>query len=294
MDTIYKTPQSRAVILAGYERRLAALPLAVESRTVETRFGPTHVLVAGPEEAPPLVLVPGSNGCALDFAEPWGFLAERQRCFFLDVPGEPNRSSECRPSKQHLGYGHWMEDVLDAFALERVAMIGMSLGGYVILKSAAAIPKRISRAVLIVPEGFCRSSPWTLLRKISWPLLRQRLAPSPANLRRFVAALSSPGSPVLDAAVDQMGRMMEHVKVDPNLGPFLTAPELAGFEAPVLLLAGGADVLFPGERLVHRAREILPNLREVIFEPGAGHIHVGFLIGPHMDTIRAFLVEENR
>ncbi len=61
-----------------------------------------------------------------------------------------------------------------------------------------------------------------------------------------------------------------------------------------VLLAGGADVLFPGERLVHRAREILPNLREVIFEPDAGHIHVGFVIGPHMDRVRAFLVEESR
>lgn len=286
---LYRSPAGRRAILEAYARRLAALPLPVASRSVETRFGPTHLLLAGPEDGSPLVLVPGSNGSGLDLAEAWPFFAERHRCVFVDVPGQPNRSSEARPPKAGEAYGRWMEDVLDALGLVRPAFVGMSMGGYVLLRCAAVIPERIGRLALLVPEGLVRARLPALLRDVTWPILRYRLAPSDANLRRFVAALSSPGAPVHEGTVAWMRLVMEHVDVRPDLGPRFRPEELARLDAPVLVVAGGRDVLFPGARLVRRAREVIPGLHDAVLVPEAGHLDPGFAQGPVMDRVRAFL-----
>jgi pimeloyl-ACP methyl ester carboxylesterase len=184
-----------------------------------------------------------------------------------------------------------MEEVLDSLGLDRVAMLGMSLGGYVVLKCGAVIPERLSRVALLVPEGLCRSRFLPLFRSVMWPLLRYRLSPSETNLRRFVASLCSPGV-VLEGVVEQMGRVMKHVDVGVNLGPLFSAEDLAGLEAPVLVVAGGRDVLYPGAHMVRRAEEVIRSLRDVILLPDANHISIELVSGPAMERVRAFLAED--
>ena len=287
--SIYRTPEGRAAILAAYARRLAALALPVTSHAVATRFGPTHLLLAGPPDAPPLVGVPGTNGSALDLAEAWPFFAERHRCVFVDVPGQPGRSSETRPRKAGEDYARWLEDVLDALQLARPACIGMSMGGYVLLRAAAVIPERLDRLALIVPEGLVRAPLLALLRDVTWPVLRHRLWPDDASLRRVLAALSTPGAPIPEPALAWMRRVSAHTPLRTDLGPLFRREELARLEAPVFVVAGGRDPLFPGAARVRRAREVIPHLDDAILVPEAGHLHPGFARGPVMDDVRAFL-----
>lgn len=46
---------------ALYNEALATLAVGYESHWIGTRSGETHILVAGPEEAPPAILLPGGN-----------------------------------------------------------------------------------------------------------------------------------------------------------------------------------------------------------------------------------------
>lgn len=295
METIYKTPEGRASVLALYDRELARLKLAVDSRFVDTRFGRTHLLVAGPEDAPPLVVVHGANGSALLMAAAMGRLAGERRCLFVDVPGEPNRSSETRLHKSEDSLGRWMADVLDALGLERVAMLGMSGGGHVVLKCCAMMPERLSRVVLMVPEGFARAPILRFLGSVMWPLLRYRLSPTHASVRRFLAVMAAvPASEVPDSAVEWMGVAMEHVKSMVNLGPLFSAEDLANLRAPVLLVVGGRDVVFPGDLVARRARDVIPDLRDVIVLPEAGHSHPDLASDALMSRIASFLAEDAR
>ena len=290
--SIYRSAAGREAILAAYDRRLAELKLPTESVVVGTRLGDTHLLVAGPEDGPPLLLVPGSGGSALDFAEALGSFADRHRCFFVDVPGEPNRSSEIQPDKATESLGRWMEQVLDALGLERVAMLGMSGGGFVVLKAAQVVPECIDRAVLLVPGGLGKARPLEFLRQVMWPLLRLRLRPSRAHVRSFLEAISRPDPAVSEAAVERMLLIHTHVASTTGPGPLFSAKDLARFEAPVLLVAGARDVIFPGDRVAVRARQVIKNLREVILLPGANHLHAGLVQGPVVERIREFLAED--
>jgi hypothetical protein len=57
--SIYRSPDAQAGIADLYRRAREALPFATESRTVPTRFGETHVLLAGPPDGSPIVLFGG-------------------------------------------------------------------------------------------------------------------------------------------------------------------------------------------------------------------------------------------
>jgi len=274
---------------AVYEKRLARLRLPVDSRVVPSRFGDTHLLVAGPEDAPPLVLVPGANGCALDFAEPFGSLARRRRCYFLDVVGEPNRSSEARPGKQDDSLGRWLVDVLDGLGLERAAMLGMSGGGYAILVTATVAPERIERAALIVPEGFVRADEAVLEARLRAPIRRYRETGEMVWVRDFVASTWSPDSFVPAIVYDSNARLLRCVDSEPRFGRLLGDGELDGLVAPVLLIAGGVDVMFPGAALVERARQLLPSLAEVHLLEDAGHIDARYFMGELLQRIGWFL-----
>lgn len=289
MVGIYKSEKGRAAVLALYERGLAQLPFRAESRSVETRFGRTHLLSAGPAQAPPLVVVHGANGSAVAMAAAFGSLTERFRCHFLDVPGEPNRSSEVRLSKADDSLTRWLEDVLAALQLERPALLGMSGGGFAVLKLATERPERAARVALVVPEGLARQPPARFLAKVLWPLLRYRLRPSEANARRLAGVLSGLApAEVSDALVEQMDAMRQ-VRSAANLGTPFSAEALARLRAPVLLVVAGRDVVFPGDASAERARALIPDLRDVIALPHAGHVHPD-LVGPAvLARIAAFL-----
>jgi len=59
--SIYRSSGGEAEILALYDGALTRLGVEYESTKIDTRFGDTHVLVTGPENAPPLVILPGGT-----------------------------------------------------------------------------------------------------------------------------------------------------------------------------------------------------------------------------------------
>lgn len=283
MTGIYVSADARAAVLASYDTRLSMLARihSLDARTIETTHGDTHVLIMGPADAPPLVVVHGANGDALQMATPLGSLAETHRCVFVDVPGEPNRSCETPLPLTGLAVGRWMAELLDALAIPKTSLWGMSGGGYVALRAASTIPERVDRAVLVVPAGF-----------VPMGAIPEATA---ANARALVAALTGPSSGLPPAAIEQSVTHMRLVLGairDPFhlAGPLFTPGELTAFDAPVLVGAGGSDAIFPGAALLERARMVLPALEETVLLPEANHIHLDWVFdGPFLDVARPFL-----
>ena len=152
-DSIYKSDAARAAIEALYDRALARLPFPTESRRVETTFGSTHVLVAGPEGAPPLLALQGGNvvnPLTLAWLTP---LAGEFRIYAPDTIGQPGKSSGRRMSANDASLGEWCEQVLDGLGLEAPAFVAISYGAGILLRLAALRPARIGSAALVVPAG---------------------------------------------------------------------------------------------------------------------------------------------
>jgi hypothetical protein len=93
-ESIYKTPEEEAEILALYDEALAGLGPGWESLTVGTRLGDTHVIALGPEGAPPAVFLPGNNALNPTCLKWFLPLAERHRLYAPDIVGHPGLSTQ--------------------------------------------------------------------------------------------------------------------------------------------------------------------------------------------------------
>jgi len=262
--SIYRSDRGKAEVMALYEKKLANLAIATQSRVLETRFGQTHVLAAGPPEAPPVMVLTGISTGAPRLLEWLRPLSRDYRLYAPDPIGLPGRSVETPLPPQDHNYGKWMVDVLDGLGLERLPFIGVSFGGGILLDTAAYAPERISRAALMVPAGLTRVPFFHAAVKFFLPCLLYRYFPSRKRLLDTVQPLM--GQPD-DYALQVFDATLRHVKLTlAPPGPF--AKELlAGFKVPTLLFLAKADIFIPVEPALRRARELLPGLTAVeVFE----------------------------
>jgi pimeloyl-ACP methyl ester carboxylesterase len=267
-DPIYRSPAGEAELAALYDEALARLGPGCETRRVGTSFGETHVILAGPEDAPPLVVLPGGN-----FLNPlclsWFLpLADSFRLYAPDIVGQPGRSARTRPSARGDGHARWLGEVLDGLGLGPASFVGISYGAGLVLRLAGLAPGRVAGAVLVSPAGIAVGPIWPMLRETALPMLVYRARPNRERLLRAARPLLTD---LEEPYVRQLGLVYRHVKLDRELPRAATREELAGYGAPTLLFAAEDDLFFPAGEVIPRATEIIPNL-ETEALPGSRHV----------------------
>lgn len=249
---IYRSPAGRRAVESLYERGVGALPVPVEERWVETGLARTHLLVAGPEDAPPLVVFHGGNTTnPLTLA--WvADLADEYRLYAPDIPGQPGLSGSTAVDPTGDDYGEWVADLLDALGVERAPMIGVSYGAGVVLRVAATVPDRVAAAALVVPTGFGIGSLPRLAVGIGVPSLLYRFLPRERLLEHVVGRLATDPDELDPLFVETLAAVFRHVKLDSEF-PSVDPAELEGFDAPVYVAVGTEDPFFPPEVVLPKA-----------------------------------------
>ncbi len=264
------------------QRLFAACSMQIASRRVRLADPPLAVRELEAGDGPPLLLVHGSGMSASTWAPLLRYLAGH-RLIALDLPGfglsdafdYAGRSLRAHAVAQ-------LTSLLDALALERVPVIGTSLGGMWALCLAVDAPERITAlASLGVPAvalpGMRGDAAFTAL---STPGLRQLVArigsPSVAVTRRALArgaigpratGLAPDGFfDVVHEGMRQPGfrtAMLSHMWLAMRLGRprpenFLSDAELQHIAAPVLMVWGDEDP-YGGPEIGRRAAALMPN-----------------------------------
>ena len=182
--SIYKCRAGEAEIQALYDEALHGLGLPYESLTVDTRPGDTHVLAAGPKDAPPVLLLPGGNFLNPTCLRWFSPLAAHNRLYAPDLVGQPGRSSQTRPSPKGDGHAFWVEDVLDSLGLRHVPLLGLSYGAGLAIRTMSLAPERVSRAALVSPAAVAAGPIPRILFDVALPMLLYRLRPTRKRLLR--------------------------------------------------------------------------------------------------------------
>lgn len=269
---LYRTRAAWERASQAYDAALKAWPIAPETRFVETRFGPTHVLSLGPADAPPLIYFHGWGASAaghpneMDVAR----LAQRFRLYLPDTIGQQGRSAPARPPTTGPAYGQWTGDLLNGLGLDRALAAGISGGGYLTLKAASYEPDRILKALILSPAGLTGPA-------FNWRMLRAALPvvlfPSARTARGFVTGLRARGAPETPQSrlfVTAIHTMLTGYRTTSAPDP-LTDEELRRITAPVRVLVGDDDISWPTGRLKARARALIAGA-DVVTVAGAGHI----------------------
>lgn len=266
MSSIYRSEEGKSSILEEYEACLEQLGGDIRREYVDTRFGKTHVLLTGPEDGKPLFILQGGN-CVNPMTLAWfSSLFGDYRIIAPDTIGHPGYSEEARISARFDSFAMWAADLLDHYGIQKSAFIGASFGGGIVLRLATYIPDRIACSVLVMPAGVAAGSKIKMAQDVILPFFKYKMTSSAASLQKIADNLSCGCMKESDKNI--VGKIFKHVSLEQDLPKLTEKEELKDYASPTLLLAGEKDIFFPADRLVERAREIIPNVRTITYDTG--------------------------
>jgi pimeloyl-ACP methyl ester carboxylesterase len=261
--SVFKSDQGKAAILGVYDMLLNMWPIPIEKLTVGTRHGDTFIVAGGDTSLPSLVLLHGSGSNAAMWMGDMPLYAQSYRVYAIDLPGEPGRSSDIRPSLSGQDYADWLIDVFDALKIDKASIVGISLGGWTALKFAIAHPERMNKLALLCPAGIGKQKLGFILYAMVMKLFGER---GKVRTIKRVMGIKDLASEIIEYS------HLINSNFTPYKGiiPLYSDSELKSIKCPTLLVAAGKDIIINGKKTAERARK---NIRtaEVVLLQDSGH-----------------------
>src|SRR5689334_14744214 len=117
----FKSADGEDEFLAAYGAAMTLWPIPYEELDIGSQFGKTHVIVSGPPNAPPVVLLHGYMATSAMWAPNIADLAAQHRVYAIDVMGQPSKSVPEDPVRSAADFVVWLTETLDALRLDRVS-----------------------------------------------------------------------------------------------------------------------------------------------------------------------------
>lgn len=249
-------------------------------------------------EGPPLLLLHGIGDSSVGWVDVMGRLAETHTVVAPDLLGH-GQSARPRADYSVAAYANGMRDLLTLLDVDRVTVVGHSLGGGVAAQFAYQYPERCERLVLVATGGVATAvSPF--LRIAAAPLAEVFLIPLSLPFAKPVGrlgleALRLSGTDlgrdhdqiarVLDALPDRDARIAFTRTLRSGVdwrGQVVTLRDRAYLAQamPTLIVWGTRDGVIPVKH-AHAAHAAMPGSRLELFD-GAGHF-------PHHDDPDRFV-----
>jgi 2-hydroxymuconate-semialdehyde hydrolase len=247
----------------------ATAPSDPETRFLDTRSGRVHILDAG--EGPVILLMHGTGRSVADWQEGLADrLSKRHRVVGFDYYGH---GLSDRAHALRYGPALWVRqavDVLDALEIERVSVVGHSVGGSVAAMFSADHPDRVERSVFIGHGMAMDPAQWV-------PFVPGLGEIQMGRTEIFSDVFSEAHSRRLAAAYEIRGTraaLLTYIRRQYTIdGIRLVFGTYEDIETPVLQVHGTRDASIP----IEAARGLTPRLRDVRFVAveGASHdVHI--------------------
>ena len=232
---------------------------AITTRDIAAGGHSFHVSTAGDPSAPPIVFLHGSGPGVTALSNWEGAIADLGRDFYCVAPDIIGFGDSTHPEDPPVGIGPFLElratttiALLDAMGLDRVTLVGNSMGGMLTLKLLGLIPDRIDKVVLM-GSGGAPVPPTENLIKLATFYNDPTEAAMADLLTRFVYDPSAFGDDLAAIAAARMPRVLRddvrrsHVATFTFTGgPVVFDAEfLAAVRQPVLLIHGRDDTFIP-------------------------------------------------
>jgi pimeloyl-ACP methyl ester carboxylesterase len=271
---VFTSAQGRIETLQAYQAVVGEWRVPCTEVDVPTSFGETHVIVSGPESAPPVVLLHAMFATATAWYRTADALSQCYRTYCVDMMGEANKSRPTRPITSLDEYLRWFVELVDGLGVWQMYLIGNSFGGFTAAYFAMHLPDRIRKLVLIAPAATFHAIvpfyvnmfiPKALYMFFPWLPARER-----AMRRSIDWALA--GLP-RDCTWDHLFYLvLVHGGMTSRVFPRVySREELARVKVPTLLLLGDREKIYPAHEASEQAKRLMPTIRVQVI-PKAHHI----------------------
>lgn len=271
VTSVYKSPEIRARFMAIYDEKMTQWPAPYKDVFVETQYGIVHVIVSGPEDAPPMLLLHASGVASWSWKYNVETLSRNYRTYAIDLIGDAGKSeftSLDHTLKTGQDQAELYSEITSKLGIDKAYVVGASEGGFIGTNYALYHPERVEKLVLLGPMGYAGTT-----QAVARIVFAQLFPLKPVQDSTFRWAFSD--AAVLKADFEEWFRLLmsgynANTKVMPL--PF-SAEERQSLQVPVLFVFGKRDNLVGDPEAAKALVQDIPNVQVEVVE--AGHLMGG-------------------
>lgn len=195
---VYKSEAGGQAIYESYERLVSKWGVETKEHDLETSYGTTHVITAGSDANPPLLMFHGAgDNSALMWIKNAEALARDFRVIAIDTLGGSGKSVPNERYRKEFNLVTWYGDILSAMDIKKAYVTGVSYGAYHCQLIMISFPERIEKMVAIAgyisATGYDTSQFAVMMRMMKF-FLPVAFFPTKATTMRAAARLCGPGA----------------------------------------------------------------------------------------------------
>ena len=285
MKSIYRSEEGKNKILELYDSQLNRLSVPWKDIYVQTSFGNTHLIETGNTDGEPLLVFHGGNATTAYNLLCCDFLFDDFHIYAVDIIGHPGKSAEVSLPASGYAYGKWTGEVIDALGFESISLFGGSFGGGIIAKTMCEVPKKVKKAVMYIPSGI-NNAPAINNSSMMIPMIMYWVTGKEKWFKKCFMPMAITEDNITDDILQTAKLSIDYMKVKTAMPSNVDEDRMKECNAPTLVMGAEKDCLFPGPKVIERAKRIIPNCQTYLLRD-RGHMH--FLANDEKKMIVEFL-----
>ncbi len=264
MTSIFKSAEGKRQVISFYENLLEQWLQPSKQFFLETNYGDTFIIESGSNNTESVLLLHGSGSNSAMWIADTKELSKYYHVFAIDIIGECGKSSENRPSFKSDSYSEWLSDLIDKLGLNKVSLIGCSLGGWIAIDFAIKYPEKIEKLVLMATAGVLQVKTKTIF----WIIITSFFGRWGFNkLNKLVY-----GNLEIDAkALEFASLIKDNYKPRTDVLPVFKDDALQKLVIPTLFIGGENDCFYDSGKIASRLNARLKNVKCIVLEK-TGHV----------------------
>lgn len=263
----FRSAAGRDTFVAAYRDGMALLPPVEEERVVDTDFGRVTAYRFGPPSEEPILLLSGRQASTPMWRSNIPSLLRHRTVWAMDSIGEPGATAQSVPLAGPEDQAQWVDEAMGALGLERVHLLGVSIGGWLAAQTAIHRPSRLASVILLDPA--------VTLAPVTWKMfvisLGSVIPGMPEALRNRLLSWISGGVQV-DDSIPEARLIASGMRDFQQKQPTPSQPKLEQLQAittPMLAIIAGASIIHDPKKAAEQARRI-PGAQVELW-PGRSH-----------------------
>ncbi len=282
VTSVYKSPEIKARFMEIYDEKMADWPVPYEDVFVDTQYGTVHVIVSGPEDAPPMLLLHASGVSSWSWKYNVAELSQHYRTYAIDLIGDVGKSEFT--SLDHIlktgqDQAELYTEITDKLGVDKAYVVGASDGGFIGSNYALYHPERVEKLALLGPMGYAGAT-----QSVIRIMFAQFFPLKPIQDSTFSWAFSD--SVKLKADFEEWFRLLMSGYNPTRVMPLpFSAEERQSLQVPVLFVFGERDNLVGDPEAARVLVQDIPHVRVEVVD--AGHL----MGGEQPEQVNALLLE---
>ncbi|MFT4415037.1 alpha/beta fold hydrolase [Fredinandcohnia humi] len=270
-QSIFKSELGRKQFISAYDMVLEEWTIPFESKFITTKFGDIHVIISGPLDAPPLVLLPGMTGSSTMWTFNISQISEKYRTYCIDTPNDFGKTELTSPILTIDEYEECLNEVVEKLGINKFNLLGHSFGGFLATNYAMNHQEKIKSLLLLAPA--CSVLPLTV--KFYFKVFPAMIFPTTKRILSAWSWFLAKGNNLEilgDTYLNQLVISYTHCRPTNRVQPrVFKDSELQKIKNRTLFLVGAEEVIYPAIKAENRIKNSLENVETHII-PRAGHL----------------------